>query len=199
MGSKSGPPAPDYGAAAQSRPRPARNTAQQTWANRPDQNTPWGSTKWSTRRRSTRHGSGRHAVDAESDARSEAAGRTRSAVGPAEPALRHGRLFMGRVQDEMATTRSTGMRSTRTRRWVRPYDPSRYVTATTGRADRRASNRSSTRPRRSRRPSGQRTAQCHGAGHQRARADHADRQCRRISSMSGSASRSSCSAHAARA
>jgi len=45
--SKSAPKAPDYAAAAQQQGQASKEiTEQQTWANRPDQNTPWGSTTW---------------------------------------------------------------------------------------------------------------------------------------------------------
>jgi hypothetical protein len=45
--SKSTPKAPDYAAAAQQQGQASKEiTEQQTWANRPDQNTPWGSTTW---------------------------------------------------------------------------------------------------------------------------------------------------------
>lgn len=45
--SKSTPAAPDYAAAAQAQADSSRDvTEQQTWANRPDQNTPFGSTSW---------------------------------------------------------------------------------------------------------------------------------------------------------
>ncbi|RLA03602.1 MAG: hypothetical protein DRQ47_04875, partial [Gammaproteobacteria bacterium] len=47
MGGKSAPAAPDYTAAAQASADSSREvTEQQTWANRPDQNTPWGSSTW---------------------------------------------------------------------------------------------------------------------------------------------------------
>lgn len=48
MGKKSGPPAPDYTAAAEKTAESQQNQVlQQTWANRADQINPWGSTKWS--------------------------------------------------------------------------------------------------------------------------------------------------------
>lgn len=51
MGKKSGPPAPDYTAAAE---RTAESnmeaTTAQTWANRPTQVDPWGSVSWSTQK-----------------------------------------------------------------------------------------------------------------------------------------------------
>jgi DNA-binding transcriptional MerR regulator len=47
--SKDAPKAPDYEAAAEEQGRSSREvTEQQTWANRPNQNTPWGSTTWSS-------------------------------------------------------------------------------------------------------------------------------------------------------
>lgn len=47
MGKKSTPKAPDYTAAAQAQADSSRDvTEQQTWANRPTQNTPWGQTTW---------------------------------------------------------------------------------------------------------------------------------------------------------
>lgn len=47
MGSKSAPPPPDYAAAAREQAASSREvTEQQTWANRPDQETPFGSTRW---------------------------------------------------------------------------------------------------------------------------------------------------------
>jgi len=47
MGSKKAPEAPDYEAAAIAQGANSReNTLQQTWANRPTQNTPWGQTAW---------------------------------------------------------------------------------------------------------------------------------------------------------
>ncbi len=47
MGKKSGPPAPDYTAAANAQADASKdNLTQQTWANRPTQNTPWGSSTW---------------------------------------------------------------------------------------------------------------------------------------------------------
>jgi len=46
-GDKNSPAPPDYmGLAQQMGDISEQNTAQQTWANRPDQNTPWGSTTW---------------------------------------------------------------------------------------------------------------------------------------------------------
>lgn len=46
--SKSTPKAPDYAAAADKQAESSREvTEQQTWANRPDQNTPWGQQSWS--------------------------------------------------------------------------------------------------------------------------------------------------------
>lgn len=46
--SKSTPKAPDYAAAAEQQAQSSREvTEQQTWANRPDQNTPWGQQSWS--------------------------------------------------------------------------------------------------------------------------------------------------------
>lgn len=47
MGSKSAPSAPDYrGAAEEQAKSSAEGTRQQTFANRPNQNTPWGSSTW---------------------------------------------------------------------------------------------------------------------------------------------------------
>lgn len=47
MGSKSGPPAPDYRAAAEEEAKASKeNLTQQTWANRANQTTPWGSLTW---------------------------------------------------------------------------------------------------------------------------------------------------------
>lgn len=47
MGSKSSPPPPDYAAAAREQAASSREvTEQQTWANRPNQDTPFGSTSW---------------------------------------------------------------------------------------------------------------------------------------------------------
>lgn len=47
MGKKSGPPAPDYTAAAQAQGAASQaNTTQQTWANRPDQTSPFGNISW---------------------------------------------------------------------------------------------------------------------------------------------------------
>jgi len=49
MGKSDPPPAPDYAGAAVAEGQAGKeNLAQQTWANRPTQNTPWGSTSWST-------------------------------------------------------------------------------------------------------------------------------------------------------
>jgi len=49
MGSKSAPPAPNYESAAREQAAASKDlTAQQNWANRPNQNTPWGSTSWGT-------------------------------------------------------------------------------------------------------------------------------------------------------
>jgi hypothetical protein len=49
MGSKSGPPAPDYESAAREQAAASKDlTAQQNWANRPNQTTPWGSSSWGT-------------------------------------------------------------------------------------------------------------------------------------------------------
>lgn len=48
---KSTPAPPDYRGAAQEQAAASRDiTEQQTWANRPDQNTPWGSTSWESER-----------------------------------------------------------------------------------------------------------------------------------------------------
>ena len=48
MGKKSGPPAPDYTAAAEKTAESQNNQLlQQTWANRANQVTPWGSSTWS--------------------------------------------------------------------------------------------------------------------------------------------------------
>jgi len=47
--SKSAPKAPDYEAAAREQAQSSREvTEQQTWANRPDQQTPWGSQTWAS-------------------------------------------------------------------------------------------------------------------------------------------------------
>lgn len=47
MGKKSGPPAPDYTAAANAQAAGSQaNTTQQTWANRPDQTSPFGNVTW---------------------------------------------------------------------------------------------------------------------------------------------------------
>lgn len=47
MGKKSGPPAPDYAAAAAEQGQSSKEvTNMQTWANRPTLNTPWGSQTW---------------------------------------------------------------------------------------------------------------------------------------------------------
>lgn len=47
MGKKSGPPAPDYAAAAAQQGQSSKEvTNMQTWANRPTLNTPWGSQTW---------------------------------------------------------------------------------------------------------------------------------------------------------
>jgi hypothetical protein len=49
MGKKSGPPAPDYTAAAEKTADSSKEvTNMQTWANRADQSNPWGSTQWTT-------------------------------------------------------------------------------------------------------------------------------------------------------
>ena len=47
MGGKDSPDAPDYAALAQQQAQGSRDvTEQQTWANRPTQNTPWGQVSW---------------------------------------------------------------------------------------------------------------------------------------------------------
>lgn len=49
MGKKSGPPAPDYTAAAQAQAASSKEvTNMQNWANRPDQFNPWGSVTWNS-------------------------------------------------------------------------------------------------------------------------------------------------------